>query len=219
MGLKHCSPFSEDEDHSKPNQYDQYGIDVNKPRALSLLDCWANERAGFYNQAWLSRIGYKEFFDTQKGTQGDTAEEITLNWTKCCAFVAGADGLSQEEKDILIKTQIIWSGYTLKVKELESAINDGVYMNVDEAAKVAKRCLANAGVGEYQSCIQLLHFAISIAGVDGLSNEEKERCVEIGKALHVKEDDINEVIETYLMEMKFHKRLNNLLGSADVDKI
>eukprot|EP01083_Nonionella_stella_P069917 186728_1 len=182
----------------------------------SFHNYWSNKPAGFYSQTWFARIGFKEFFDTQQPKSGDaTAKEITLNWTKCSAYIAGADGLSKEEKEALIQTQLIWSGYTLTVKELESAIDEAVHMNTDQAIDLAKKSSASWDVGAYQSCVHLLYFTLQISGVDGLSDEEKAKFVEIGRAMNIKEEDINEVIDVYMMEIAFGKRLHRLLGAME----
>eukprot|EP01084_Bolivina_argentea_P188373 324297_1 len=215
-----CVPF-EDEQGPKSEKKEEsgYELDKNKPRSVVLLDIIANKPAGFYSQAWFSRIGYKEFFDTQIADKGDTdatAKECVLNWTKCMARIAGADGLSEEENEVLIKSMSIWSGYTVTEKELETVIKEGVEMNTDEAANAGKMA-ANAagGFDAYTSSIHILYWALFTAGVDGLSNEEKDTFKEIGKKMNIKQEDIDEILKVYLMEVEFGKRLNNLLGARD----
>eukprot|EP01083_Nonionella_stella_P180135 641550_1 len=212
-----CTPFHDDHDEKKEES--EYEIDKNQPRAVCLLDGLANEPAGYYFSAWLSRIGYKEFFDTQIADKGDTdsnAKNVVLNWTKCAAHIAGADGLSKEEKVVIIKTQLIWSAYTLTSKELEAAIEEGVKMNSEEAANAGKMVAGAAGgFDAYTGCIHILYYALTISGVDGLADEEKHHFQEIAKAMKIKQDDIDEILKVYLMEEEFGKRLNNLLGARD----
>eukprot|EP01083_Nonionella_stella_P255189 876219_1 len=152
MGIKQCYPFEESTETDSEKKVDsKYYIDETKPRTLSLLDAWAH-KAGFYSEAWFARIGYKQFFDTQKPKKGNlSAKEIALNWAKCMAYIAGADGLSAEEKEILIKQQLIWSHYTLTAKDLEIAIDEAVHMNTDEAANLAKQTAHSGGTDPYKA--------------------------------------------------------------------
>eukprot|EP01083_Nonionella_stella_P187337 688109_1 len=194
MGVKHCSPFYDEQDSNEIKIESKYEMEQNQPRAITLLDYWSNKPAGFYSQTWFARIGFKEFFDTQQPK---------------------SDGLSKEEKEALIQTQLIWSGYTLTVKELESAIDEAVHMNTDQAIDLAKKSSASWDVGAYQSCVHLLYFTLQISGVDGLSDEEKAKFVEIGRAMNIKEEDINEMMDVYMMEIAFGKRLHRLLGAME----
>eukprot|EP01083_Nonionella_stella_P007085 20446_1 len=171
------------------------------------------------NHAWFSRIGYKEFFDTQIADKGDidaTAKDCVLNWTKCVAHVAAADGLSEQEKEILIKTELIWSDYIVTSKELKSVIKEGVEMNTNDAAN-AGTMAANAagGFDAYTASKHILYYALLVSGVDGLSNEEKDRFKQVAKAMDMRQDDIDEILNVYLMEEEFGKRLNTLLGAQD----
>eukprot|EP01084_Bolivina_argentea_P025993 48326_1 len=181
-----CTPIGNDEDtKDEKDEKDEYSIDTSKPRALTLLDLWAN-KPGFYSEAYFARIMYKDYFDTQKPNKTDTtAKDIVLNWTRVTAYIAGADKLSKTERDLLIPSEQIWSGYTASVKEITNAIDEGLNMTEKEA----------------------LDFANTLANDHGTDTN-------IAKSMGVKQSVIDQIIGTYLLEIKFSKQLYNLLGTA-----
>ena len=134
------------------------------------------------------------------------------NWTRVTAYVCGWGRLSGPVRELLIETERIWSGYSLDVRELEQAIQDGVTMS-EESACALGESLARVH-GSDAGCRPILYYALTLAAKEGLSAFERERFSTLAQSMGVSDEGANDLIELYLEEVAFARRLRRLLGVA-----
>ena len=63
----------------------------------------------------------------------------------------------------------------------------------------------------------LLYFSlIFIAGSDDLSLDKKDKFVKVAKSLGVNKNKIKDIVNAYLLEVKFVKQFSKLMGTASL---
>lgn len=205
-----CAPDSQPTENGDEQKEQKERPLPKKDYALSVIDAF-NGRPGFYSQSYMVRCQYKDFIDNITSIPPENAKEIPMKWVTLTGFVAGADGLAKEERDMAIEGAQMWSGGNASAEELGEAIDKGAKMTVEEAIAFAKDIAQGTGADSERAHIPILYYSLVVSRADGLSKEEKNHFVEIAKAMGCSEDLIQELINTYLLEVKYAKSMESLM--------
>ena len=172
-----------------------------------------NGRPGFYSQAYYARCLFKNYMDNIDIIPEEVLVDVSTKWLTVTGFIAGADGLSKAERDLAIRAGHQWSGGKATTEQMMKALDAGMLMTPKQAIDYAQEVVRTTGgdITDGREQMPMLYDSLTISRSDGLSEQEKNSFSGIAKALGCTDDLVNELIETYLLEVKFAKALERLM--------
>ena len=180
-------------------------------RLIELLDLWKGNSGLFFN-AYVIRVVYKDFLEAK---HPDVVSSV-VKATSLLSYIAGADGLSKTERDLLLASQRIWSDNQASHKQLNDAIEYGLNLTPTEAVQLEHEISDSVGTDKEarQTLHTLLYYSLLIAGSDGLSNVEKDRFISVAKNMNVKNDVIQSIFKLYQDGIKYNNSMIKILGQT-----
>eukprot|EP01084_Bolivina_argentea_P293184 504204_1 len=178
-------------------------------RLVNLMDVMSHKPGGFFSQLYNARVAFKDEFNFF-----EKHDKFIDDWILLRAYIAGADGLSDEEENALIEEITIWHpGKT--TNEIKSIAHKGVNLTDSEIRDLGKEIADKYNIGMRHG---LLHNALIAARIDGLSNKEMIAYYKSAHYMEVNADSAKDIMNLYQKEVEIQDEYNKLVVNMDEPK-
>ena len=180
-------------------------------RMNSILDLWDYELAR--NNAGAFGMQYIVSHPTTR-IQNNHILKATSLFQQIIGYIAGGDGLSKAEIDLLCQNQQLLCNYTFTSKVALKNLEIGSKLNDKELNEIINKYLTECGIGDNkQHIISGLYMSLCVSGSDGLGHEEVKKYYIVADKMGLKREESDKILNTYYLECELIASFNDMYGN------
>ena len=179
-------------------------------RMRSILDLWDYELER--NNAGAFGMQYIVSHPTTRLQSNHILKATTLI-QQIMGFIAGGDGLSKAEVDLLCENQQLLCSYTFTSKLAKSNLEIGASLSDQQLSEVITDYMEGCELSmadNKQYLVSALYMTLCVAGSDGLGQESTDKFYVVTDKMGFTKTESDKILKTYWMECELIAAFNDI---------